>query len=87
MHAFHQVDSPSDCARTDQATTQLLQHLITEKQAMKKAVTETMKEVGPDPVAESILLYYPNTLVDNYVIPSITGNFVLNDTLVLGCDS
>jgi hypothetical protein len=46
-------------SHTDQATTQLLQHLITQKQTIKQAVTETMKEVGPDTADNSTLLYYP----------------------------
>jgi len=46
-------------SHTDQATTQLLKHLLTEKQTIKQAVTETMKEVGPDPVYKSLLTYYP----------------------------
>lgn len=44
---------------TDQATTQLLKHLLTEKQMIEQAVTETMKEVGPDPAYKSLLGYYP----------------------------
>ena len=47
-------------SHTDQATTRLLQHLITEKQTIKQAVTETMKEVGPDPADGSTLQHYPN---------------------------
>ena len=46
---------------TDQATTQLLKHLIIEKQTMKQAVTETMKEVGPDSESGSVLRDYPDT--------------------------
>ena len=44
---------------TDTATIQLLKHLITEKQTVEQAVENTMKEVGPDPAYNSILLYYP----------------------------
>jgi hypothetical protein len=33
---------------TDTATISLLQHLITEKQTIKQAVENTMKEVGTD---------------------------------------
>jgi len=65
-------------SHTDQATTRLLQHLITEKQTIKQAVENTNNEVGPDPVDESVLLYYPNTLVDNYIIPNIASNLILN---------
>ncbi len=46
-------------SHTDQATIQLLKHLLTEKQTIERAVTETMKEVGPDPADNSILRYYP----------------------------
>lgn len=46
-------------SHTDQVTTHLLQHIITEKQTIKKAITGTMKEVGPDPVYKSVLTYYP----------------------------
>lgn len=67
-------NGPVSASHTDQATTQLLKHLITEKQTIKQAVTETMKEVGPDPFDESILLYYPDTLVDHYVIPNSASN-------------
>jgi len=69
---------------TDQATTQLLNHLITEKQTIKQAVTETMKEVGPDPVDESVLHYYPKTLVDDYVIPDINNNLIADDATITG---
>ena len=60
-------------SHTDQATTQLLQQLIIEKQTIKKAVTETMKEVGPDPAYASLLLYYPHE-VEDQTIEDITGN-------------
>jgi hypothetical protein len=46
-------------SHTDQATTCLLKHLITQKEAIKQAVENTMKEVGPDPVHNSLLTYYP----------------------------
>ena len=69
---------------TDKATTQLLQHLITERQTIKQAVTEAMKEVGPAPENGSILLYYPKTLVDNYTIPNIANNLILNDATISG---
>ena len=80
-------NGPVSASHTDQATTRLLEHLITERQTIKRAVTETMKEAGPDPTYESILLYYPETLVDNYVIPNITSNLILNDVTVSGYDS
>lgn len=46
-------------SHTDLATAQLLKHLIAEKQTIKQAVTETMKEIGPDPADGSVLQYYP----------------------------
>ena len=56
-------------SRTDQATMQLLQHLITEKQTVNQAVAETMEEIGPDQAYNSVLVYYPHEL-GNYAIPS-----------------
>jgi hypothetical protein len=44
---------------TDAATTRLLQHLLVEKQTIKQVVENTMKEIGPDPASNSVLLYYP----------------------------
>lgn len=60
-------------SHTDQATTQLLKHLNTEKQTIKQAVTETMKEVGLDPACNNTLLYYPLEAGDQ-TIEDITGN-------------
>jgi hypothetical protein len=57
---------------TDQATTCLLQHLITEKQTIKQAVDNTMNEIGPDPVYESMLDYYP-LKVGEQTIENING--------------
>ena len=55
-------------SHTDLATTHLLQHLITEQQTIKQAVNMTMEEVGPNPIDNSILLYYPIES-GNFVIP------------------
>jgi hypothetical protein len=77
-------NGPVSASHTDQATTQLLQHLITEKQTIKQAVENTKNEVGPDPADGSILLYYPNTLVDNYIIPNVASNLILNDAAISG---
>ncbi len=52
-------NQPVSASHTDTATTQLLKHLLTEKQTIEQAVTETMKEVGPDPTYKSLLIYYP----------------------------
>jgi len=64
-------------SHTDKATIQLLQHLIIEKQTIKKAVTETNKEVGPDPQDGSILLYYPNS-ADNYAITNSVNSLTMD---------
>jgi hypothetical protein len=71
---------------TDRATIQLLNHLITEKQTIKQAVTETMKEVGPDPADGSILLYYPDTLLNSYTIPNIATSLILKDATISAYD-
>jgi hypothetical protein len=44
---------------TDQATICLLQHLISEKQTIEQAINNVVVEVGPDPVYQSQLIYYP----------------------------
>lgn len=44
---------------TDEATIDLLKHLILEKQAIGQAVENTMKEIGEDPTYKSPLTYYP----------------------------
>ena len=63
---------------TDQATVCLLQHLISEKQNIGKAVEETMAEVGKDPY-NSTLQYYPKTAeVENYIIPNFRGRLTMN---------
>ena len=46
-------------SHTDLATIHLLQHLTIGKQTIKQALTETMKEVGPDPSSKATLLAYP----------------------------
>ena len=46
-------------SHTDQATIYLLTHLLTEKQTIEQAIENTMKEVGPDAVYNSLLVYYP----------------------------
>ena len=54
-------------SHTDQATIQLLKHLVAENQTIKQAVTETMKEAGPDHVYRSQLGYYPLEVGDQTV--------------------
>jgi hypothetical protein len=78
---------PVSASHTDKATIHLLQHLVTEKQTIKQAVENTRDEVGPDPADGSILLYYPDTLVDNYFLPNIATNLILNDATISGYDS
>lgn len=50
---------PVSASHTDTATTQLLQHFLTEKLTLKEAVRETFKEVGFDPAYKRLLIYYP----------------------------
>jgi len=52
---------------SDKATICLLQHLLQEKLPVKKAVTETMREVGPDPKYKSIMRFYP-IQAENYIL-------------------
>jgi len=54
-------------SHTDEATAQLLQHLVTESQTIRQAVDNTMKEVGPDQEYNSTLDYYPHES-GNYAI-------------------
>lgn len=57
--AYISWSGPVSVGHTDQATTQLLKHLITENQTVKNSVEQTNEEVGADPSYESQLLYYP----------------------------
>lgn len=63
---------------TDYATTQLLKHLITEKQVIGQATSKTNEEVGPDPESNSTLTYYPAE-AENYTIPT-AKNSLESDT-------
>ena len=56
-------------SHTDTATITLLQHLITEKQTIRQAVENTMKEVGPDPTYNSTLTYYPLNIGKQTITP------------------
>ena len=60
-------------SHTDQATIQLLEHLITENQTIKEAVDE----ISPDPAHDSRLDYYPKT-AESYVIPKPESNLTTN---------
>jgi cell division protein FtsB len=57
---------------TDTATISLLQHLLVEKQTIKQAVENTMKEVGPDPAYNSQPAYYPPN-AGEYTIKNLEG--------------
>jgi len=59
-------------SHTDTATTRLLQRLLIEKQTIKQAVENTMKDVGPDPTYKSQLTYYP-TNAGQYTIKNLEG--------------
>lgn len=47
-------------SHTDQAATCVLKHLITQEETVKEAVADTVKEVGSDPVYNSVLTCYPH---------------------------
>jgi len=64
---------PVSASHTDQATAQLLRHLITERKTIQQAVAETMEEVGQDPT----LLYHPIT-EQYYIIPEAKSNLTVN---------
>jgi hypothetical protein len=55
---------------TDIATTRLLQHFLIEKLTVKKAIQETYKDIGADPVYKSLLIAYPIEAL-NYTIDDI----------------
>jgi len=44
---------------SDYVAARFLQHLLGKKQTLNESITETMAEVGPDPLYESKLVYYP----------------------------
>jgi hypothetical protein len=55
---------PVSASHTDQATALLLKQLITQKQTIRKAITETTKAVGRDPAYNSLLLALPKEAWD-----------------------
>lgn len=57
--AYISWDGPVSPSHTDEATIKLLTHLVTEKQAVRNAVTQTNNEMGCDPTYKSRLSYYP----------------------------
>ena len=54
-------------SHTDMATTQLIKHLITEKQTIEQAVDNTMKEVGSYLTGKNILIYCPLEVGDQTI--------------------
>ena len=61
-------DRPISVDDTDQATIQLLQSLIQEKQTIREA----LEEISPDPAYNSRLRFYPDGAGD-YRIPGVSG--------------
>jgi len=57
--AYISWNGPVSSSRTDTATINLLQNLITEKLTIKESISRTLKEVGYDPIYFSQLTYYP----------------------------
>lgn len=70
-------DGPVTSSHTDQATIQLLQHLIIEKQTVRNAVTQTNNEVNSDPIYKSELSWYPSE-IGNYAIADVIKNYMGN---------
>lgn len=84
--AYISWDKAVLASHTDEATIHLLRQLVIEKQTIEKAVSETNKEIGPDPLDGSILLYYPDS-ANNDVIPDVVGNLILKDSKIFNYDS
>jgi len=74
-------DLAISAGHTDKATVQLLTYL-TQNQTIEQAVENTMDEVGPDPISESVLLYYP-TEAQNHII--LNTHVMVEIALVLRC--
>lgn len=58
---------------TDKSTAHILLNLVAKNQTIANAVTETMKDVGPDPTYKSLLSFYP-VEAGNYAIPKESYN-------------
>jgi len=72
-------DGPVGIGHTDLATVRLLQNLIQKKRTIKEAVRQTNGDVGPDPVYNSTLNYYPlTTEVGNHTIPNLEGSLTMD---------
>jgi len=66
-------DLEVSASQTDQATTELLHHLLVKKQTIRQAVVETMEEVESDTVRKSQLIAYPKETWE-YTIQTIPSN-------------
>lgn len=64
-------------SHTDATTIHLLRNLITERQPIRKAIENTMVEVGWDPVYKSLLQFYPRE-AENYAISLVASNLITN---------
>jgi hypothetical protein len=52
-------NQPVMSSHTDCATTDLLQHFVTERMTLVESIRETFETVGSDPVYNSLIIYYP----------------------------
>jgi hypothetical protein len=50
---------PVSASHTDTAIIHLLQHFLMEKATLKESVRQTFREIGFDPMYNSLLIYYP----------------------------
>jgi hypothetical protein len=72
-------NGPVSVNHTDQATVHLLQRLILKKRTIKEAVEQTNYDVGPDPIYNSTLKYYPKTFeVKSHIILDIKYILTMN---------
>lgn len=66
-------------SHTDEATTHLINNLLIGKQDIQEAVTNTMKEVGPDSAYNSVLLFYPDGAGSHHFTLSAHGTVIIAD--------
>jgi len=62
---------------SDEATINLLQNLIKEKQTIRKAIENTMMKIGSDPMYKSVLQFYPRE-AENDVVFLFTSGLIIN---------
>lgn len=70
-------DGPVLGSHTDTATIHLLQNLITQRQPIRKAIENTMVEVGWDPEYNSVLQFYPRQ-AENYAVSVVANGLIVN---------